>query len=96
MWKIFWFEIELGQHILHGNAFAAALSKPGLAFVKAPAVLFGDGLIVGEKGTDAITSGSEGTVILMENASVPFSSPFSSLTRALKSASFLETKLMVW
>src|SRR6516165_7800079 len=48
--KIFWFEVELSQHILHGNAFAAALSKPRLTLVKAAAVLLCDRFVVRSGG----------------------------------------------
>jgi hypothetical protein len=45
--EVFGSESELGQNVFHRNALAAALSKPGLATVKAPAVLVGDWFIVG-------------------------------------------------
>ena len=38
--EVFRIHSKLGQHVLHGNAIAAALSEPSLPFVKAAAVFF--------------------------------------------------------
>ena len=40
--EVFRFQAELGQDVLHGNALAAALREPGLAFPKAAAVVAGN------------------------------------------------------
>jgi hypothetical protein len=44
--EVFLLKLELGQHFVHRNAFAAALSKPRLAPVKTAAIFVSDRFIV--------------------------------------------------
>ncbi len=43
--EVYRLHAELGEHIFHGNAFAAALGEPGLAFTKTAAIFLGDGFV---------------------------------------------------